>query len=426
MAKDNLSLFLAGDSMVMRPWSQVTDPAFLQLVDEIRAADVSVTNLETVIHEFKGYAQHDCGGAYTSSPPEVATELKWAGFDMLVHANNHAFDYGSSAVLETIEHVERAGLVLAGSGADLQRARAPAYLRCDAGTVGLVSMAATFTPYGQASRSRPDVRGRPGVNPLTLTRRNRAVVVPPGVADRIRAIGRLTGRPPHKLEGRSFRVGFRFHVGRHLGIERAHQLTDVDRNANLATIAEAASEARIVVVSIHVHADAHGRWLQEFAVDSIENGADVVFVHGPHEVGAIELHRGKPIFYSMGDLAMEIESVARLPSEAYERVGLGDDASPGDAIALARKHDLKLLDRRRVFEGFSAVLTLADGRVSRIRLLPLDLQFDGPPDRRGRPRIASAEMGRRIVDTVASLSRRHGTRVRYDPAANCGEVEIRR
>jgi poly-gamma-glutamate capsule biosynthesis protein CapA/YwtB (metallophosphatase superfamily) len=59
-----------------------------------------------------------------ASPPSIAAELKWAGFDMLAHANNHAFDYGASGVLETIDHVERAGLVLAGSGPDLQRARA--------------------------------------------------------------------------------------------------------------------------------------------------------------------------------------------------------------------------------------------------------------------------------------------------------------
>ena len=61
--------------------------------------------------------------------PEIAGELKWAGFDMLSHANNHAFDYGSTAVLETLSMPEKAGLVIAGSGKDLQAARAPRYFR---------------------------------------------------------------------------------------------------------------------------------------------------------------------------------------------------------------------------------------------------------------------------------------------------------
>lgn len=183
MSESSLSLFLAGDALLMRPWSHVTDPSFLQLVGEIRSADVSIANLETVIHEFEGYAQHDCGGTYTTLPPEIAQELRWAGFDMLAHANNHTFDYGSSAVLETIEHVERAGLVIGGSGPDLQEARSPRYVDCDGGRVGLVSMAATFSSYGRASRSRPDMRGRPGLNPLTLNGRTGAVVVPPNAAD---------------------------------------------------------------------------------------------------------------------------------------------------------------------------------------------------------------------------------------------------
>ena len=109
----DFSLFLAGDALITRPWSHVYDPAFLRLIEEIRAADISIANLETVIHEFKGYAQRDSGGTHMASPPAIAAELKWAGFDMAIHANNHAFDYGSSAILETLEHVGEAGLVLA-------------------------------------------------------------------------------------------------------------------------------------------------------------------------------------------------------------------------------------------------------------------------------------------------------------------------
>ena len=176
MAPGEVSLFLAGDSVITRPWSHVRDESFLRLIEVVRAADVSVTNLETVIHEFNGFAQADCGGSYMTSPPQIAAELKWAGFDMVAHANNHCFDYGSTGILETISHVESAGLVLAGSGRDLQNARAPRYVRRNGRVVALVAMATDFIPY-KASYARSDVAGRPGLNPLRVSGGKPAIIV---------------------------------------------------------------------------------------------------------------------------------------------------------------------------------------------------------------------------------------------------------
>ena len=75
-----ISLLLAGDALLTRPWSHVRDADFIGLIEEIRDADVAIANLETVIHEFKGHVQADSGGTYMASPPRIATELKWAGF----------------------------------------------------------------------------------------------------------------------------------------------------------------------------------------------------------------------------------------------------------------------------------------------------------------------------------------------------------
>ena len=418
----NFSMFLAGDALIIRPWSHVRDPAFLKLIEEIRAADVSIANLETVIHEFNGYAQRDSGGTHLASPPVISKELRWAGFDMLAHANNHTFDYGSSAILETLKHIKEAGLILAGSGPDLQQARSPRYFQSTGGIVALVAMASTFIPYGAASRSGPDLPGRPGLNPLTLTQREWAFVVPPVAADHIRAFGRFFHRNAKKIGSRSFRVGARFHVGESLGIEFARQLTEIDRDANLAAIAEAANCADIVVASIHAHNQ--GRWLREFAGDVIGKGADIVFVHGPHEARAIELRDGKPIFYSMGDFAFEVESINRLPADAYERAGLDEHASPRDVFKLDRKRGTGLLCDPRVFEGVAASISIAAGRIARIRLLPLDLQFNGPDECRGRPKIAPPKMGKRIIESVAALSHRCGTRIHYNADTNCGDIDI--
>ena len=73
-----ITLLLAGDALIARPWSHVREADFLGLIDEIRAADVAIVNLETVIHEFKGHAQADSGGTYMASPPQRAKQ--WTTF----------------------------------------------------------------------------------------------------------------------------------------------------------------------------------------------------------------------------------------------------------------------------------------------------------------------------------------------------------
>ena len=119
VADGELSLFLAGDAIITQPWSNDRDPRFLALVDEIRGADVAAVNLEMLFHAYQGYAQADSGGGYVAARPAIAAELAWAGIDMVANANNHTFDYGSEGVLENLDNVARAGLVLGGSGKDL-------------------------------------------------------------------------------------------------------------------------------------------------------------------------------------------------------------------------------------------------------------------------------------------------------------------
>ena len=167
VADGDLSLFLAGDAIITQPWSADGDAQFLGLLNSVRSADVALVNLELVLHDFAGYGQADNGGMHLSARPHIAKELAWAGVDMVSGANNHSFDYGSQGVLDTVASAGAAGLVIAGSGRDLQAARAPAYFDHPDGTVALVSTAATFVPYGKASRTRADMQGRPGLNPLT-------------------------------------------------------------------------------------------------------------------------------------------------------------------------------------------------------------------------------------------------------------------
>ena len=332
----------------------------------MRAADVAILNLETVIHEFEDYAQADSGGSWTASPPAIAAELAWAGVDLLSHANNHSFDYGPGGVLATHRHVEKAGLTIAGSGPDLQAASAPRRVARDGGSLALVAATATFAGYGRASESRPDMRGRPGVNPLTL--REDAILHAPA------PLPRLLRRP-----GRV--IGVRVSRGERLQLERGLRPNPAELDANLAAIRAAAATADIIVFALHAHR--HGKWLREAAHRAVEAGAVVVLVHGLHYVLGVELYRGGAIFYGLGDFAYEPHHIERFPAETYRRNGLAFDADVAAARAMIQRSGLS--QKRETFEGCAAELSFEEGRLAGIRLLPLDLGFDLGLEERGRP-----------------------------------------
>jgi poly-gamma-glutamate synthesis protein (capsule biosynthesis protein) len=390
-AAGEISIFLAGDSIIIKPWSEVDDPAFLQLVEEIRRADVAIANLETVIHDFKGFAQADSGGTYMSSPPEIAPELAWAGFDMVAHANNHTFDFGATGVLENLEHVEKAGLLLAGSGKDLQSARAPAYLESSAGTVALVSTASTFVSYGRASLSRPELPGRPGLNPLRVSwNRNLEFMRPITIT--------IPARPtvnPQDLEG------------------------------NLEAVQAARRRADVVVFSIHAH-ERNGRWLQALAHQVIDAGADVFFAHGPHAVQGVEIYHCRPIFYGLGDFVFQQEQIRRLPPEYYEEQGLKGDAKWEELQALREdERSSGTSGRRATHEGVGALVRIGASGASEIRLLPVDLSYGEPIPVRGRPKIADSQLGREIIADVSERSKSLGTTIQYLESENVGVVSFR-
>ncbi|MGH7310734.1 MAG: CapA family protein [Candidatus Rokuibacteriota bacterium] len=391
----DLSLFVAGDAIITQPWSQVDEPDFLRLVDEIRRADVSVANLEMLVHEFKGYPQAVVAGQghHMAARPIIAKELAWAGFDMVGHANNHTYDYGEIGVLENLQHVRQAGLVLAGSGEDLQRARAPAYFRSSKGTVALVAVASTFAPHNRATRSRPDLHGQPGLNPLAISKipQSRLSALRSGSITR----GTTTAVDPKDLEG------------------------------NLAAIREAAANADIVVLSVHAHRQ--GSWLVQFAHQAIDAGADVFVGHGPHRIMGVEIYRCRPIFYGLGDFVFQNEQIEKIPADVYERYGLGDDATPEDAQNAITKFGTQgYPSQREAWEGLAATVDFNNGTLARVRLIPVDLGFGQPLPIRGRPKLASNEVAKKLIGDVLESSRAYGTGIHYRESDDIALIDIKR
>ena len=303
---------------------------------------------------------------------------------------------------------------------DLQSARAPAYFPHADGTVALVSAASSFVPYGKASRSRPDMHGRPGLNPLTA-KPVRYVALPNFLARGVRSAANLFDLPYRELDAEWSRLyGLHIRVGDGLGLRWGRRIDSKDLADNLTSVREAAAKADLVVFSIHAHEQ--GRWLTDLAHRIIDAGADVFFAHGPHRMLGIEIYKDKPIFYGLGDFVFQQDSIERFPSEFYDRFGLGNDATPAD-IQDARAAE-GLWAEREAWEAVAALVRFKGGKLREVRLLPLDLGFGQSPPQRGTPRYADGTLGRRIISYVGDISRPYGTVIRYVEGENAGLVDL--
>ncbi len=88
---------------------------FQYLEPLISSADIAIGNLEVTLAgpPYKGYPAF-------SSPDELALELKRVGFDILVHANNHAIDRRKKGLERTLTTLDSAGIIHSGVFKNLQ------------------------------------------------------------------------------------------------------------------------------------------------------------------------------------------------------------------------------------------------------------------------------------------------------------------
>lgn len=134
------------------------------------------------------------------------------------------------------------------------------------------------------------------------------------------------------------------------------------------------------------------QWRIDFARHCIERGADIYFAHGEPRLQGIEIYRGKPIFYGLGNFAFQTRKVNFYQSEVWESV-----------IA--------------ELEFSAAPLTdpLARNQIKSIKLIPVILNENGVEpvffETRGLPALAQGERARNILRRLQSLSNPYGTRI---------------
>jgi len=170
-------------------------------------------------------------------------------------------------------------------------------------------------------------------------------------------------------------------------------------------------------VSLHAHEQGESKeipaeFIPVFARQMIDAGADVVAGHGPHLLRGMELYKGKPIFYSLGNFIGQNELVPKMPADAYERFRADPDLTPGQVYQKRTNNDQGgFPSDRRYWEAVLPELTYEGGALKGIELIPISLGWKEARHLRGRPRLASAEEGKAILERFAALSKPFGTKI---------------
>jgi poly-gamma-glutamate capsule biosynthesis protein CapA/YwtB (metallophosphatase superfamily) len=408
------TLAVTGDSIITRRLSIYQEPAFLQMIELLRGADAAFTNLEVLFHDYEPYPMNESGGTYMRADPALVKDLVWAGFDLVSRANNHTGDYGVEGMRLTTQYVAQAGLTQAGVGESLAEAREAKFLETPKGRVALISVASTFPDHSRAGKTRGDTRPRPGLNPLRFTTTH--VVTREQLEMLRRLMQELKLGAPAEGNQERF-LNQRFVVGDRPDVRTEPNQEDL---AEIAAVVKNASRlADYTLVTIHAHEGDRNKFvpaqfLVTFARAMIDAGADIFVGHGPHVLRGIEIYQGNPILYSLGDFIFQNETLLRLPSENYESYRLGVNAHIADFND--QRYDF---DRRgfpaeaEIWESVIAVPRWKEKKLVELTLHPISLGFGKPRTERGRPMLADAELGKKIIGDLARLSKPFGTDIKF-------------
>lgn len=400
--QEHFTLAVTGQSLIKHDIRAVTDPAFREVQSLLHQSHLAFTNFEgTILGHHGGWPLK--GSFFGCSDPVVLDTLRDIGFGALSLSNNHAFDLGPSGVLSTLEEVEKRGFLHAGLGRDHARVSRASSAMIGGRRVAIVAMdggpGPDFMYAADADESRP---ARPGVNRLRLSQR---IEVDEAAFDQLTAIRDQVGytaidlandsqpddRPELDPETEIALARAVFKRSDRFG--RSVEIDEADLERNLGSIAAAASGGSLVAAYLHHHHWASDwyqvpDWVSGVAKRCIDAGAAMFVSHGAPVLQPIEIYRGRPIFYSLGNFIFHVRSEKSTwtAPEVWESVvGL---CSFGD-----------------------------DNRLVEITLHPVVIGGDealkeGVLERRLAPHLATGESAERILRRVSKQSARLGVDIK--------------
>jgi len=273
-------LYAVGD---IAPDREDPRECFALVRDKLRGADLAFCQLEVNLTE-RGVRLPQVRHTHRARA-STAAALADAGFSVVSFAGNHCLDWGPDGLFDTVDHLRAAQLEVVGVGKDIEQARRPVIVTSHGVRVGFLAYSSILPSHYWAESNRP------GCAPMRAH-----TLYEPIEPDQ-------PGTPP------------RVHTYAH----RA------DLEALRSDIAALKREVDRVIVSLHwgihfvpaVLAD----YQREVGYAAIDAGADAILGHHAHILKGAEVFRGKPLFYCLGNFAMDLRmDKAHAESKGFKEI----------------------------------------------------------------------------------------------------------
>ena len=348
MKKEAITFVGVGDVIIDR---EKPETIFKNVSEELRSADITYANMEQVLSD-KGIP-HPRQAVYSS--PKMVDAYVHNGVDVVSLATNHIGDWGHEGILETLKTLKTAGIPYCGAGENLAEARKPAIIERKGTRVGFLNYctvafdeyAATETTPGLAALKVYTVYERVDFQPAT---------------------------PP--------------------------LIISITKKEDLAGLVQAVSDLKsqvdIVVLCMHWGQHLLPAIIPDYCFEighaAVDAGADVILGSHTHILKGIEMYKGKPIFYSLANFALELGPHMR------------DHKHVGSLDKLYRIKDWQ--DRRKTM---MAKVIIEDGKIGRVSYIPCYENDDKEPERvrREDPR------GQQVYEYVEEISRSEGLKANF-------------
>ena len=293
MSPNFVKLNLVGD---LQPNRAVPETLFRHVAPLLQDGDINVCQLEATFSNLGTLGGQVRNPAHRV-PPENIRALTAAPFHGVTYAGNNQLDYGVEAFNDTMDLLLKEDIFIVGAGRSLTEATSAIVREVNGIKIAFVNTCSILPPGVEATDSRS------GISPLPVKT----------YYDSLEKIEEQPGTP-------------------------ARTVTVVDRdrlNVILNEIKKAKESADFVVASFHwgVHFTHDlAQYQADVGYAAIDAGADIVAGTHPHCLQAVEMYKGKPIFYSLGNFAFEQPGdIAMKGASSYLRLyGIPADMSvPG-------------------------------------------------------------------------------------------------
>lgn len=408
----------AGDIILTKPLPQGYDTTVVG--EKISQADLKLFNLEIVLSDNPVFGSAYCGGTWLMTQTAQLDDILRFGFNGCGRANNHTMDYAYDGLFSTQSALAERNLPACGAGQNLEEASRHAVVETNTARFGLISICSTFDDAARAGHESESVPGRPGLNPLRFSTEYHISPAHMQALREIAAVTHIDGRrnrsraggyTPYPPEG-CFGFGeYRFKASKPEGKFSKANANDIARTQK--SIEYVLRDCDYAVVMVHSHEikgdtdDTPDDFLTEFAHACIDAGACTVIGSGTHQLKGIELYRGKPIFYSIGNFIFQSDSPSVMPADFAERYGCPKGLSVEEQIARRTKNGtIGLHTDMNNFRSIMPMMTFCDNELTEMELNPLSLDMET-----GLPMPADEADATYIYDTLSRLSAPYKTQL---------------